>query len=137
MLETHTAVIVPRVSTGKQVENTSLDAQETACLQAAEREGAAIHAIYRDEGISGKLYHARTGLQQALADIEEGRANLFVTYKLDRAGRDVDILRAIKRRVEAAGARLVFADGLNFQRNAVGNLMFTQLAGFAEFELEV
>lgn len=97
------AVIVPRVSTGQQVEGTRLDVQEAACLRQAAIEDANLLRVYRDEGISGTLFHARPGLQEAIARIEAGEANIFITSKLDRAGRNVEILRTIKRRVEAAG----------------------------------
>ncbi len=137
MNQPNIAIIVPRVSSGKQVEGTSLDSQQEACLRVAQAENAHVCAIYRDEGVSGKLYRSRKGLQMALADIEAGRANLLITSKLDRAGRDVEVLRAIKRRVEAAGARLLFADGMNFEPTAVGRMMFTHLAGYAEYEVDL
>src|SRR5688500_15521927 len=123
------AVIVPRVSTAIQaIEGTSLDGQELDCLRKATDIKATVHAIYRDEGVSGAAYLTRKGIQQALADIESGAANVLITAKIDRAGRDVDVLRDIKRRVKEAGAMLVFADGLNFENNATGNLMFNQMA---------
>src|SRR5205085_12388895 len=64
-------------------------------------------------------------------------ANLLITMKLDRTGRDVDIIRLIQKRVTNAGGRLIFADGMNFENNATGRLMLTQMAGFAEYEKEV
>src|SRR5579872_2857803 len=135
MKETPRAVIVPRVSSLRQAEEgTSLEAQELACLHKSADIGAQVVGVYRDEGVSGARYLTRPGIQAALSDIEAGRANTLVTYKLDRAGRDVEILRDIKRRVERAGGSLVFADGTTFKKNATGDLLYTQLAAFAEYE---
>jgi site-specific DNA recombinase len=132
------AVIYTRVSTGQQAEEgTSLEVQEAVCLKKAQEMGAGVMDIISDEGISGAFYLSRPGIQKALSLIEAGEANLLITMKLDRSGRDVDALRLIRKRVTEAGGKLVFADGMNFENNAVGNLMFTQLAGFAEYEREV
>jgi site-specific DNA recombinase len=130
------AIIYTRVSTGGQTENTSLAGQYEACKRKALDMGAAIVGVY-EETKSGGLYLTRGELQKALAAIESGEANILVLSKLDRTGREVDSLRDIRRRVENAGAALVFADGMNFEKNAVGNLMFTQMGAFAEFEREM
>lgn len=135
MNEPRKCVIVPRVSTEAQAEDgTSLESQELACLRKAAEIGSPVHAVYRDEGVSGALYHTRPGIQNALNDLEEGRAQCLITYKLDRAGRDVDILRDIRKRVHRAGGEMIFADGMQFANNPQGNLMFTQMAGWAEYE---
>jgi site-specific DNA recombinase len=131
------AIIYTRVSTGAQTEGTSLEAQELACLKKAAEMQAQVVATISDPGISGGLYFGRPGIQEALTRIENGEANTLVIYKLDRSGRDVDVIRAIRNRVESAGAQIVFADGMNFESNAVGKLAFNTLAGFAEFEREV
>ena len=132
------AILYTRVSTGEQAEHgTSLDGQEAACLRKAREMNAQVVDVCSDPGVSGARYLTRPGIQSALAAIEAGRANLLIVAKLDRSGRDVDALRDIKKRVELAGGSLVFADGMNFQNNATGKLLFTQLAGFAEYEREL
>lgn len=131
------AATYSRVSTGEQAENgTSLETQELACLRAAAELQAQVVGQFRDEGLSGALYLGRPGIQAALRAVESGEANLLIMYKLDRSGRDVDVIRAIRKRVLACGGQLLFADGMNFADNAIGKLMFTQLAGFAEYEKE-
>src|SRR5580658_2974480 len=128
------AVVYLRVSSEMQAEQgTSLDAQEAACLRKAAEIGAQIIEIIGDEGVSGRLYLARPGIQKALALIESKEANCLIFMKLDRTGRDVDALRDIRRRVERAGGHLLFADGMNFENNATGDLMFTQLSGRTYF----
>ncbi len=131
------AILFARVSTpGQAVEGTSLESQEASCLRKAAAENAQVVAIYREEGISGGLYLARPDIQAALQKIESGEANLLIFPKVDRVGRTVDVIHAIKRRVERAGGRLVFADGMDYGSNAVGNFTFTQMAAIAELEKE-
>ena len=132
------AIIYTRVSTGKQAEEgTSLENQEVVCLRKAQSEGVSVVDVISDEGVSGDLYLSRPGIQKALTAIEAGDADLLITMKLDRSGRNVDALRLIRRRVTDAGGKLIFADGMNFEDNAIGNLMFTQIAGYAEYEKEL
>src|ERR1041384_4753007 len=79
------AVLSLRVSTEDQAENgTSLETQELACLRKAAELNAQVVTIYRDEGVSGALYHTRAGMQAALADIEAGKANLLIVYSISR-----------------------------------------------------
>ncbi len=137
-MQTLKAITYTRVSGNEQVEHgTSLEGQELICLRKAAEMEAQVVARLCDPGVSGKLYATRTGIQEALRLLESKQANVLIVAKLDRSGRDVDALRDIRKRVELAGAQLVFADGMNFEQNAVGKLMFTQLAGFAEYEREV
>src|SRR5579871_1830313 len=137
-MKTSKAVLYTRVSTGEQAESgTSLEAQELACLRKAAELGLPVVGTFSDPGVSGALYLGRPGIQAALSALESRQADTLIIYKLDRSGRDVDVIRAIRKRVEVAGGRLVFADGMNFDSSATGKLMFTQLAGFAEFEREL
>lgn len=130
----HRAVIYTRVSAGQQKgEGTSLAGQFETCKRKAAELGATVVSFF-EETKSGGLYITRGELQKALTVIESGEANILIIARLDRAGREVESLRDIRRRVEIAGAKLVFADGMNFEQNAVGNLLHAQLAGFAEFE---
>lgn len=132
------AIAYLRVSSAEQAEDgTSLDVQLDACLRKAREQSASIVHIVRDEGVSGALYLARPGIQEALRWLEEGKAEAIITHRLDRQGRNVDALRQIRRRVQQAGGELIFADGITFDNTPVGNLLYTQMAGFAEFEREV
>jgi len=130
------AALYVRVSTGPQTEGTSLAGQLLVCRQKALAMGALVVGVFEDVQ-SGADYRDRAQLQAALALIERGEASLLIVAKLDRAGREVDALRDIKRRVERAGGELVFADGMEIQQNAVGDLMYTQLGAFAEYERAV
>ena len=132
------AIIYTRVSTGQQAEQgTGLEVQESACLRKAQDLGAEVVDIIIDEGISGAFYLSRPGIQKALTMLEAKKADMLITMKLDRSGRDADVLAVIRKRVQHAGAQLVFVDGANFENNATGNLLFRVNAGFVEYEKEV
>src|SRR5579859_118783 len=93
------AVIYTRVSTGRQAEEgTSLEVQEAACLRKATELGAEVVDVIPDEGVSGALYISRPGIQKALRMLEVGEANLLLMMKLDRSGRDADVLGLIRKR---------------------------------------
>ena len=132
------AVLYTRVSTGQQAEHgTGLEVQESACLRKAQELGAQVVDIISDEGVSGAFYLSRPGIQKALALLEAQQADMLITMKLDRSGRDADALSLIRKRVQNAGAQLVFVDGANFENNATGNLLFRVNAGFVEYEKEI
>jgi site-specific DNA recombinase len=132
------AVLYTRVSTNAQAEQgTGLEVQEAACLRKAQELGAEVVDIISDEGVSGAFYLSRPGIQKALTMLEAKQADTLITMKLDRSGRDADVLSVIRKRVQNAGAKLVFVDGANFENNATGNLLFRVNAGFVEYEKEV
>ena len=123
-----------RVSTAMQVETgTSLETQELVCLRKAAELGVQVVKICEDKGVSGALYLSRAGIQDALNLIETGQAHYLIVAKLDRAGRDVDDLRDIRKRVNKYG-ELVFADGQTYDKNAVGNFLYTIQGAVAEQE---
>jgi site-specific DNA recombinase len=131
------AVILSRVSTYGQAENgTSLDGQEKFCVDFCQRQGWQVAGIFREDGVSGALYLSRDGLQAALEKIRTGEAKHFVTYAIDRSGRDVDNLRSIRREVCQADGRF-WANGTEYPNTPTGDLMFTQFATFAEYERSV
>lgn len=129
------AVILARVSTTGQAEQgTSLNDQEDRCRQFVDFRHAEIHKVYREDGKSGALYFSRDELQKAIRDIEEKRATLFVTCQLDRSGRELEVLTNIRKRVNKAGGQFLLANGMEFPDTPVGDLMFNQLASYAQFE---
>ncbi len=127
------AIVYTRVSTDAQTEGTSLAAQFAACANKARDLGLPVIA-HHEEIESGGLYLSRPKLQAALAAIEAGEASALIVYRLDRAGRDVDALRDVRKRLARVGAELVFADGFSPDAGATGTLMLTTLGAFAEHE---
>jgi site-specific DNA recombinase len=104
-----------------------------ACQRKINEIGAQVVAVYEDAGVSGALLLARPGMQSALRDIEEGRADTLIIANLSRYSRDREHQSVIKKRVVAAGARLVFCD-MHFEDTPEGDLAFNIMGDFAAYE---
>ena len=103
-----------RVSTELQAEKgLGLEVQERAIRSWAKAKGHRIAHWTRDEGLSGANGpDARTGLQDALDALREGRAEGFVTYNLDRLARTLHYQEAILGQVWAmSGTMFTVEDG--------------------------
>ncbi len=132
--KTNGAVISTRVSTGEQVKHgTSLESQREICRAKALALGLPIIAEYEDAGISGDFLLMRTGLQSALADIREGRANTLICANIGRYSRNREHQSRIKREVQAAGGRVVFCD-MDFEDTPEGDLAFNMMGDFVDYE---
>ena len=127
------AVIITRVSTGKQIQGTSLDEQVEVCRAKALALSLPIVAEYEDAGVSGGFLLLRDGMQAAIADIQAGRADTLITATMSRYSRDTEHQQAIKKAVRAAGGRVVFCD-MDFDDTPEGDLAFGIMGGFAEYE---
>lgn len=68
-------------------ESTSISTQRAMLTRYAEEHNWRIVGCYVDDGISGTTFE-RSGFQQMLNDIEEGKINLVLTKDLSRLGRD-------------------------------------------------
>ena len=131
------AIIYTRVSTGEQADSgTSLAGQLEACLSKAASLGAEVVGVYEDAGVSGALYISRLRLQAALCDLEEGKANCLIIANLSRCSRDIEHQSTIKKRVEAAGARLVFCD-MDFAETPEGDFAYGVMGAFSDYEHKV
>ena len=85
---------------GLEMEFNSLDAQREACqayIASQRSEGWVEHADrYDDGGFSGGTLE-RPALRRLLADIEEGRIDVVVVYKIDRLSRSLmDFARLVE-----------------------------------------
>lgn len=131
------AVIVTRVSTGEQVKHgTSLESQAEMCRAKAFLLSLPIIAEYEDAGISGSFLLLREGMQKALADVQAGRADTLICANISRYSRDVEHQQAIRKAVRAAGGRVIFCD-MEFDDTPEGDLAFSIMGGFAEYERKV
>jgi site-specific DNA recombinase len=136
-LFTRGAVIVTRVSTGEQVKNgTSLESQLETCRAKAAAMNLPIVAEYEDAGLSGGMLLIREGLQAALRDIKEGRADTLICANISRYSRDVEHQQKIRKDVRLAGGNVVFCD-MAFDDTPEGDLAFSIMGGFAEYERKV
>lgn len=128
------AVVYTRVSTDEQASHgTSLESQLAACLAKAESVGARVVATYDDAGVSGGFYATRSGLQSALALIDEGRADLLIVASVSRLSRDVEHQAVIKKRIQVAGGRLVFCD-MSCEDTPEGDFTVGIFGHFAQYE---
>jgi len=133
-MNTPKAILYTRVSTCGQAEHgTSLDEQFASCTKRAEQLGAQVVGHEEDAGVSGGFYTARPGMQAALATIEAGQADTLIIANLSRFSRDREHQSAIKKRVQAAGGRLVFCD-MDFDDTPEGDLAFGIMGTFADYE---
>ena len=118
----------------------SLDAQHDACasyIASQRNEGwVAGKTRYDDGGISGGSL-VRPGLQQLLTDIDAGRVQMVVVYKIDRLTRSLADFAKLVERFDAAGCSFVSVTQAFNTASSIGRLTLNVLLSFAQFEREV
>ena len=118
----------------------SLDAQREACLayiESQRHEGwRALPTTYDDGGFSGGTMD-RPALAQLLVDVEAGRVETIVVYKVDRLTRSLADFARIVERLEAAGVAFVSVTQQFSTTSSMGRLTLNVLLSFAQFEREV
>ena len=122
------------------MEFNSLDAQREACeayVASQKAEGwLLVQDRYDDGGFSGGTLE-RPALRRLLADIEEGRVDVVVVYKIDRLSRS---LMDFARLVEVFDAHAVTFVSVTQSFNtttSMGRLTLNVLLSFAQLEREV
>jgi site-specific DNA recombinase len=125
---------------GLEQEFNSLAAQREACeayIHSQQHEGwVSARTCYDDGGFSGGNLE-RPALQRLLADIQAGRIDIVVVYKVDRLTRS---LADFARLVELFDAEAVSFVSVTQQFNttsSMGRLTLNVLLSFAQFEREV
>jgi site-specific DNA recombinase len=125
---------------GLELEFNSLDAQREACeayIKSQASQGwKALHQRYDDPAYSGGNLD-RPALKKLLADIEAGRVDVVVVYKIDRLTRS---LADFAKLVEAFDARSISFVAVTQQFNtttSMGRLTLNVLLSFAQFEREL
>ena len=125
---------------GLELEFNSLDAQREACeayIKSQASQGwRALPQHYDDPAYSGGNLE-RPALKQLLADIEAGRVDVVVVYKIDRLTRS---LADFAKLVEAFDARSISFVAVTQQFNtttSMGRLTLNVLLSFAQFEREL
>ena len=118
----------------------SLDAQREACAAYVKSQAGegwrAVRARYDDGGFSGASME-RPALKRLLCDIEAGKVDVIVVYKIDRLTRSLaDFARMIeifdRRRVSFVSVTQAFNT-----TTSMGRLTLNVLLSFAQFEREV
>ena len=118
----------------------SLDAQREACeafVLSQKHEGwTALPEMYDDGGVSGATME-RPALKRLLSDIERGRVNTVVVYKVDRLTRSLGDFAKIVEAFDAHGVSFISVTQQFNTTTSMGRLTLNMLLSFAQFEREV
>jgi DNA invertase Pin-like site-specific DNA recombinase len=118
----------------------SLDAQyEACCAYIASQRGEGwklVPARYDDGGISGGTLE-RPGLQRLMDDVDAGRVDMIVVYKIDRLTRSLSDFARLVDRLDARSCSFVSVTQAFNTSTSMGRLTLNVLLSFAQFEREV
>jgi site-specific DNA recombinase len=134
--------IYTRKSTEEGLEQAfnSLDAQREsgeACVAAQRHEGwVCLPDRYDDGGFSGGNIE-RPALKRLLADIEAGKVDCVVVYKVDRLSRSLMDFSRIMSVFESRGVSFVSVTQQFNTTHSMGRLTLNILLSFAQFEREI
>lgn len=128
-------LLYARVSTNMQVnEGVSLDVQERQMVTAAEFHGFKDWELVREEGRSGKSISGRPALQQALKNLNEGKAQALIVTRIDRLARSTTDFLKIVDMANQKNWRLILLD-LNLDTSSYqGRFVVTIMSALAEME---
>jgi DNA invertase Pin-like site-specific DNA recombinase len=118
----------------------SLDAQREACeayVKSQKSEGwRALDTLYDDGGFSGGSMD-RPALKRLLADIEAGRVDVVVVYKIDRLTRSLADFARMVELFDRNDVTFVSVTQAFNTTSSMGRLTLNVLLSFAQFEREV
>ncbi len=125
---------------GLDMEFNSLDAQREACeayVASQKAEGwLLVHDRYDDGGFSGGSLE-RPALKRLLNDIEEGRVDTVIVYKIDRLSRSLMDFAKLVEVFDRNGVTFVSVTQSFNTTTSMGRLTLNILLSFAQFEREV
>ena len=125
---------------GLNMEFNSLDAQRESCesyVASQKAEGwLLVEDRYDDGGFSGGNLE-RPALRRLLADIEQGRVDIVVCYKIDRLSRSLMDFSKLVEVFERKGVTFVSVTQQFNTTTSMGRLTLNMLLSFAQFEREV
>jgi site-specific DNA recombinase len=125
---------------GLQQEFNSLDAQREACvayIASQKHEGWQLIPDYYDDGGFSGGSMVRPALKALLDDIEAGKVDVIVVYKVDRLTRSLADFAKIVEILDANGASFVSVTQSFNTTSSMGRLTLNVLLSFAQFEREV
>ncbi len=125
---------------GLEQDFNSLHAQREACaayiLSQASEGWSLLDDEYDDGGLSGGTLE-RPALQRLLVDIEAGKIDIVVVYKVDRLTRSLIDFAKLVETMDKAGVSFVSVTQSFNTTNSMGRLTLNILLSFAQFEREV
>ena len=130
-------IIYVRVSSADQTQGTSLDSQERACREYAQKCGIEVVQVFVERGESATAA-TRTEFIKALEFCRKnsGVVSSFIVWKIDRFARNTTDHFAVRAKLTQQGVTLLSVTE-PITQDHIGKLMETFLAGYAEFENEV
>jgi site-specific DNA recombinase len=116
----------------------SLDAQREACTAyiKAQPGWTLVKERYDDGGFTGANIE-RPAFQRLLNDLDAGKVDVVVVYKVDRLSRSLLDFAKLMERFGRAGASFVSVTQNFSTADAMGRLTLNMLMSFAEFEREM
>jgi site-specific DNA recombinase len=132
------AAIYTRKSTsaGLEQEFNSLDAQRERCAEYAKGQGWDVVATYDDGGFTGANTD-RPAFQRLLADVDAGKVDVVVVYKVDRLSRSLLDFALVLERFDDHSVAFVSVTQNFSTADAMGKLTLNMLMSFAEFERQM
>ena len=125
---------------GLEQDFNSLAAQREACesyIVSQRSEGwRAIKTHYDEGGISGGTLE-RPGLKSLLIDIDNGRVDVIVIYKIDRLTRSFTDFAKLIEQFDTQGVSVVAVRQPFNTTTSMGRLTLNVLLSFAQFEREI
>ncbi len=126
---------------GLNMEFNSLDAQREACSAyiASQRSEGWVELAdqYDDGGFSGGGTLERPALRRLMTDIEAGRVDVVVVYKIDRLSRALMDFARLVEVFDRCGVTFVSVTQSFNTTTSMGRLTLNGLLSFAQFEREV
>ena len=125
---------------GLEQEFNSLDAQRESCeafIQSQRGLGWVVRKKRYDDGGHSGGTKKRPALTALLGDIERGKVDLVVVYKVDRLTRSLMDFAKIIESFDARGVSFVSVTQQFNTANSMGRLTLNVLLSFAQFEREV
>ena len=134
--------IYTRKSTDEGLEQdfNSLDAQREACaayILSQKHEGWQLLPEYYDDGGYSGGTMERPGIRQLMADVQAGKVDVIVVYKVDRLTRSLADFAKIVEVLDRAGSSFVSVTQAFNTTTSMGRLTLNVLLSFAQFEREV
>ena len=132
------AIIYTRVSTDEQAKTgLSLENQEKACRDFAERSGYKVLQVFREEGVSAKTADRKELINLLnFCRTHKGDVDTLIVWKVDRFARRAEDHLTLKALLIKFGVQLLSVTE-PIENTNTGRLMETVLAAFAQFDNEV
>jgi site-specific DNA recombinase len=127
--------IYPRVSSDKQVNNTSLDYQEEVCRNKAKELGEPdeLIKVYREEGFSGEDID-RPAMNKLRDDVVNNLVKRIIIVHPDRLSRNMIDRLIVCAEFEKYGVDLIFLD-VEYKDTEEGKLFFNIQSSISQYEL--